>query len=480
MDNNNRDAERTVTIYLSDFWRGFKKFWWVVSILTFLCGGLMFYKSYVKFAPIYQTSATFTIHTENAVLEGESGVSAYSFYYDRNTADQLSNVFPYILQNTLLQEQVCEDLGMSYMPATVSASCVPGTNMITLTSTGEQPKLTYNVLMSVIDNYPSVSEYIIGRTQLVMITEPYIPEEPMNASSWRGSTLKGIIFGLVLGFDWILIYAILRKTVRTKDDIRTVLNQHCIGVLPNVTFKRYHREFNSNVLISNILVGNHFLESLRLLRSSIQSAMQDSENVLVVTSTAPGEGKSIVTLNLAAMFAKNSSKILVIDGDLRNSGIQNLIASKALETELLEECNNAEFSYRIEQVSSLGIKLLRFNDDSKKNIYKILRTAKLKELIAPLREKYDLILIDTPPSGMISDAAIFASAADSVLYVVRQDTVMSKSIQAGINTLLSTNVKLLGCVLNGITVGVGSYGNYYGGYRYGYYGKYGYGRKSNY
>lgn len=468
--NNTVPSGKDVTLYLSDFWRGFVKFWWICAILSILFGGMTFYRSYIRFTPIYKVSATFTVHTENNTLAGDSGVSAYSFYYDRNTADQLATVFPYALQSAILQQKVCDDLNMNYMPASVSASCVTGTNMVTLTTTGRDPQLTYNVMESVIKNYSSVTDFIIGRTKLVMISEPEIPTEPSNTLAWRMSTLKGAFLGGALGMNWIILYAVLRRTIRTKEDIRKELNQHCIGILPQVVFKKYRKKINLDILLTNPLIGNQFLESLRLLRSAVQNSLNEGDKVVMITSTAPGEGKSVTTINLAAMFAKNEARILVIDGDLRNSGISALLGTPP------QKENEKDDLYSIRKIDSLGIDLLNFNTKAHR-LWKIMRTSKFKETIDILREQYDLIFIDTPPCGIISDATVIAGAADAVLYVVKQDTVMSTSIRAGINTLLSTDVKLLGCVLNGTVGGAGGYGNYYGYggyskyYRYGYYGK---------
>ena len=472
---NTASSERTITIYLSDFWRGFVKFWWVIVLMMLIFGGMMFYRHYIRFTPVYESSVTFTVHTENATLEGESGISAYSFYYDRNTADQLASVFPYILQSNILQKQVCEDLDLDYMPASVSVSCVPGTNMVMLSITGPDPQLTYDVLLSVLANYSTVSEYIIGRTKLVMITDPQVPTGPSNTSTWKGATLKGLLFGLILGMDYIILYGLLRKTVRTKEDIRNNLNQHCIGALPNVVFNRYRKKKNKNILLNNPLVGNQFLESLRILRSSVQNAIKSEEKVIVVTSTAAEEGKSVVVLNLAGMFAKNEMRTLVIDGDVRNSGICEMLAVEDPQFR-----KNDKFAggarINITHVDSLGFDLLRFNCTAR-NFRQIMREPYLQQILVNLRKKYDLILIDTPPCGLISDAAIFAGVSDAVLYVVRQDYVMSTSIRTGINTLMSTDVRLLGCVLNGATSGFGSYGYNYGyGYGYGY----GHYRRSSY
>ncbi len=473
---NNESANSTVElkVLLSDIWRGVIKFGWIAVALAVLLGGLQFYRSYVRFTPVYTVSATFTVQTENKVLSGENGVSAYSFFYDRNTADQLANVFPHIIGSPILISHVCKDLGVESMPATVSAACIADTNMVTLTATGGDAQQTYDTLMSVINNYSSVADYIIGRTKLVIISEPEVPGQPSNKMAWRSSVLRAALIGAVIGIGWIMVYAILRKTIRTKEDIRNILNQNCVGVLPQVVFKKYRRKINTDIILTNPLIGNDFLESLRLLRGSVQKSLGENEKTIMVTSTAPDEGKSVVTANLASIFAKNEGKILVIDCDLRDSGLVPLLRENSTEINVKNETEK----YTVSTVMPFGFDLLTFKD-GEKNLLTTIRTATLKTLFAQFKEEYDLILVDTPPCGIISDASIIAGAADTVLYVIRQDVVMQTSIRTGINSMLETGTKLLGCLLNGATGGPGGYGNYYkyGGYnkyyRYGYSGRYG-------
>ena len=474
-------------VLFGDIWRGFVKFWWVGIILAVLFAGIQFYRQHVRYTPVYESTATFTVHMENSVLSQENGGSAYSFYYDVSMADQLATVFPYVVSNDILRSRVCSELGVPAVPAAISVTSVPGTNMITLTTSGTDPELTYRTLHSVIDNYSSVADYIIGRSRLVMITEPELPTEPGNALDWQKAVLHGVLLGLLLGLGWIVLYALLRKTIRTREDIRTELNQHCLGVVPQVTFKKYRSKIDTSILLSNPLAGRDFLEALRLLRSAVQNRLGPEEKVLMVTSTAPGEGKSVTTVNLAAMFAKNESRVLVIDCDLRNSGILPLLqekeqAGEARETEKTE-------SYSIHALKGLDISLLTFRTDGGR-AREILRASVLQELTAELRDRYDYIFIDTPPCGMISDASIVADAADAVVYIVRQDTVMRDSIRSGLNLLLSADEKVLGCVLTGATGGLGGYGSSYSyrgyhkyyrygyGYHYGHYGEYGTHEKS--
>lgn len=480
INHENNESTVEIRVLLSDIWRGVIKFGWIALALAVIFGGVQFYRSYVGFVPTYKVSATFTVHTENRVLTGDNGIAAYSFYYDRETADQLATVFPHIIGNKILQSQVCTELGVDSMPASVKAACVQGTNMVTLTSTGTDPKLTYDTLLSVIDNYPSVADYIIGRTKIVMINEPIVPEQPSNSDAWVSSVISAALIGLVLGIGWIMVYAILRKTIRTKEDIRTVLNQHCIGVLPQVVFKKYRREIDRSVILTNPLVGNEFLESLRLLRGSVQGLLNEGKNTVMITSTAPSEGKTVVSINLASIFAKDEKKVLLIDADLRDSGIQELLSVDTISKTKIEDNKY----YRIDFVDSLGFSLLTFKSRVE-SVQKIIRTDELKRKLFKLREDFDLILVDTPPCGIISDATVVAQSVDSIIYVIREDAVIQKTIRAGINSMLETDAKFLGCILNGAASGLGGYGGYYryGGYyknyRYGYSYNYGYHKKKD-
>lgn len=477
--NENNDSTVEIKVLLSDIWRGVIKFGWIALVLAVLFAGIQFYRSYVRYTPVYKVTATFTVHTENKVLSGEDGVKAYSFFYDRETADRLTTVFPHIIKNKLLQNRVCEELSVDSMPANVTASGVQGTNMMTLTATGSDPQMTYDALLSVIENYSSVADYIIGRTKLIMINEPVIPEKPSNTTAWVSSVMSAALIGLVLGLGWILVYAILRKTIRTKEDIRNVLNQHCVGILPQVVFKKYRREINKDIVLTNPLVGNEFFESLRLLRGSVQGLLANGEKSVMITSTAPSEGKTVVSVNLASIFARDDKNVLLIDADLRDSGIREILDTEDFEKERIEECEY----FNIDLIKPLGFYLLTFAE-SIENVQHIIRDDYLKEKLNEFSGKYDLIFVDTPPCGVISDASIIARVVQTVVYVIRQDAVLQSSIRAGINSMLETDAKFLGCILNGTIGGIGGYGSYYkyaGYYKYyNYSSKYGYSAKNKY
>ncbi|MBQ8187444.1 MAG: polysaccharide biosynthesis tyrosine autokinase [Clostridia bacterium] len=458
--------EQLLELDLEGFFRALLKFWWVCLILAVIGAGLMFYKSYVKFVPVYKSSVTFTVKTQEIGVSG-SGISSYSFYYDRSTASQLASTFPSIMQSNILSDIICRDLGVSWMPATLSASSVSGTNMFTMTATGYDPQLTYDVLLSAMKNYPEVSSYVIGNTTLEILTEPTFPETPSNSTAYQKQILLGAGAGLILGLGWVLLYTLLRQTIRTREDVKARLNQHCIAVLPRVIFKKYKREINRSVLMTNPLVDSGFLESLRAMRNSVLNIAGDKK-VIMVSSTAPGEGKTTTAVNLALSLSKSDRRVLLIDCDLRNPSVCGMlnIESKVSDPEDI-------FSTGITRLSGTNLNILTFNTDAHA-LWKVLKVERLRNLFDSLRPDYDFIIVDTSPCGLTSDPSIVAQAVDAALFVINHDTIRTSRIVYALDTLTSAGVPILGCILNGLDRGFSGYGNY--GYRYGRYGRYGYGK----
>jgi len=473
-ENTSKSPERRFTIYPSDFWKGFQKFWWLCILLAVLAGGGMFFNSYRSYTPRYTASASFTVSTQtNSASIG--GISVYSFYYDSTTAAQLESTFPYLLNSNLLSDMICEDMGLTSVPAKMSASAVSGSNMFTLSVTGRDPQMTYDILQSVIKNYPSVAKYVVGNIKLTMITSPVVPEKPSNSSSYRDDAVKGAAAGFAAGLFIILAYALGRKTVRTKEDIKNELNADYLGTVPQVRFKKHKvQTTDRSVLFTNDKVGAGFLESVRVLRNKFSHALHDNEKIIMVTSTAPGEGKTTVLANLAIALADYDKRVLLIDCDLRNPSVAKLLH---LDLDALDYSVTTE-KYKIAWLEDYNISFMTIdNSDLKKQ--RFINIGDIKSIFDSVRDSYDYILVDAPPCGLVSDALYIAQEADAAFYVIYQDAVRIPKIRSGLDGLMSTDVRIMGCVINGAMSGMSGYGYNYG-YGYGYskyhgYGGYGYG-----
>ena len=471
------NSEKTIPIYKSDILKGFFKFWWVCLLLAFLIGSLMFISSYRSYKPMYSCSETLTVETENTRISS-SGISVYSFYYDATTATHLADTFPFILTSNLLNEAICESLDVKSYSCSLSASSVQSSNMFTITVKGPDPMECYSVLLAAVDNYPKVARYIVGNIKFTMITEPVVPETPYNPSSYVNDGLKGAAFGFALGILLILFYALIRNTIRMKDDVRNELNCDLLGTLPRVTFKKHKEEIDRSILPTNERIGYGFLEAIRLLRNKLINALGEDEKVVMITSTAPGEGKSTVAANLAISLANLDKKVLLIDCDMRNPSIKLLLGVEEEKEELYEEFEY----YKIIYLERYNISIMTFSNENQK-YWKMMKVGFLKKYFSILKEQYDYVIVDTPPSGLVADALSVAQSVDAVAYVILQDTVLVSKIRSSLESILSTDAKLVGCIINGAASGSIGYGYDYGyGYGYGYnkrgyksYARYGYG-----
>ena len=169
---NKGKANEFIPFYFSDLVKGVAKFWWVAVVLALLLGGVRFAIGYTRFVPVYSTSATFTISTSTGSSRTDGGMTSYSFYYDSAMTTQLSTAFPYILASNILQDSICEELGYPYLPASLSASSVSGSNMFTITCSGSNPQQVYDIILCAIDKCPEAARYVVGNIKFTMITNP--------------------------------------------------------------------------------------------------------------------------------------------------------------------------------------------------------------------------------------------------------------------------------------------------------------------
>ncbi len=472
------NKEDNASFYFSDFCRGFKKFWWIIVLACVVLSAFFVIRSYRSYTPMYKAEVTFTVSTQGKVST-INGIPAYNFYYDASTASHLSSTFPYILSSNLLQDAVADDLNLSSLPVKLTAASVSGSNMFTLMSSGYDPQLTYDALISTMENYPEIAKHVVGNIKFNVIASPVLPTEPYNSPTYFDDVFKGVTYGLLAGLLLLLFYTALRTTIRTKNDIRVNLNIRCFGVIPYIIINKNARNENEPLLINSKITDGRFPDSIRSIRSVVKKALlSDDKKIIAVTSTVAGEGKTTVCTNTAISFASMGKKVLLVDCDLKNPSVLKALGVNKDELQY----STVTDKYKITYIEKHKVYVMSLIVDTNTN--EVVDSANLKEIFSSVKADFDLIFVDTPPCGIVSDAMFVAQASDGVLYVIMQDTVRVSKIKAGLDSIMSTDSEIFGCVLNGAQTSVMGYGYYKAYNKYGYYkgyGKYGkYGKYSKY
>jgi len=194
------------------------------------------------------------------------------------------------------------------------------------------------------------------------------------------------------------------------------------------------------------------IEEYKTLRTNIQfSTTSDGCKVIGVSSSGPGEGKSITCINLAITFAETDARVLLVDADLRKPKISGLLKAKAIPglSNVLVNMNTPEESIQTMKFQNYSIDLL-LSGDIPPNPSELLGSNKMKVLTERLSEHYDYIIIDTPPVGVVADAVILSSLFTGIVFVVRSGETQQESVQSSVNQLKFAGANVLGFVLNGV------------------------------
>lgn len=226
-------------------------------------------------------------------------------------------------------------------------------------------------------------------------------------------------------------------------------------------------------------------EAYNTLRTNIRFAIPgEGCKRLCLTSGLASEGKSTTILNMAISFSETGSKVLLIDGDMRRPSQAKLLIEKAspgLSNVLAGLCEPDE-AVRRNVKPNLDV---MFAGEIPPNPLELLGNARMKEMMETMSKRYDVILIDTPPVSVVSDACEVANVTDGVLFLVRQNKTEKEAVMRGIKQLELSNARLLGFVMNGVldegTKGYKYRYRYRYRYKYRYqYGKYKYSNKYSY
>lgn len=418
---------------------------WVIILfgfITYMCTYMFVTYTY---EPEYTTSSTLVVSNSTAGSYKYSNIS---------TTASLAQVFTDITESEVLKDRVAKDIGMTSVPGTISASMINETNFLSLTVTSTTPRLAYDIINSVMDNYLDVAGYVVGDTVIQLLEEPMYPSAPSNYCDAEGKAKEASRLGILFMMSVIIILSYLKDTVKNKAEVEKKLDTKLFGTIyhenKHKTLRSLLKKNRNAVLISNPLVSFNFVEAYKKIRTSLEYKAEDKGiKVILVSSVLENEGKSTVAANIAIALAKNSKKVLLVEGDIRKPSVHKIFRLKGYRFKTIESYLRGECAYEDIIISSREEKLfLIAGREQQDNSTELISNGRMKELIERAKEDYDYIIIDSPPISLMADTEVIVEYTDASLLVVRQSRALTMDINDAIDILNGGQDKLLGCIYN--------------------------------
>jgi capsular exopolysaccharide synthesis family protein len=279
---------------------------------------------------------------------------------------------------------------------------------------------------------------------------------------------SGVLAGGLIGFGLAWLRDLLDHRLKSVDEIASVLQLPVLGALPYFGDKQETAQIGRLVALSPRSIA---AESVRTLRTALHFGLAGHDTkAIVVTSPSPGDGKSTVASNLAIALAQADQRVLLIDADLRKP-TQHLIfeasAARGLGS-VLTDRRPVEEAIILNVIESLDLLPC---GPLPSNPVELLNNGFFADLLEKLGERYDRIIIDSPPVMPVADARVIAALGDATILVLRAERSTRRVSLAARNELWRVRATRIGVVVNGVPVR--KQGHYGSGYGYGY-GEYGY------
>jgi len=305
---------------------------------------------------------------------------------------------------------------------------------------------------------------------------PTSPSEPNIPRNLSFALVLGVISGLGLAF----MLENMDNTVRTPEQAQVISALPSLGMIPLGSKSGNHGPAGKRLAltaasrevvetVTQVRPQSQMAESYRALRTSLLlSNLGAPPKVIMVTSARPQEGKTTTSINTAIVLAQKGVRVLLIDADLRRPSVHKTLGMgpRSGLSNVLTGSATAQQTITISPI--LPNLFIMPAGTPPPNPAELLASANMRDLIVELREQYDHIVIDTPPTLSVTDAVVLSPRADATILVIRSGQTTKQALRRSRDILMQVNAHVAGVLLNAVDL---TSPDYY--YYYEYQGKYG-------
>jgi polysaccharide biosynthesis transport protein len=334
-----------------------------------------------------------------------------------------------------------------------------GADSIKLTQLQKTLDLYQGIYVNLLNNLESVRLARLQNTpNIVQIEAATVPLEPIRPRPIMNTLLAGVV-GLMLSGGIIFLVEYLDDTIKTMEDVESVLGIPVIGYIAEL---QHHSKRGEELYVMR-QPRSPVSEAFRLLRTNLEFASVDRPiRRLMVTSTNPNEGKTTIVVNLAAVMAQGGRKVTVMDADLRRPKVHRFLGlgnQFGLTDMFRTDVTIPMISQQMGDVENISVIT---TGSLPPNPAELLGSARMDHILRQAEQESDILILDSPPS-LVADVQILAAKVDGVVLVVHPGHTQIDNARATMEQLRRAGARVVGVVLNRIPR---HRAEYYGGYRH--------------
>lgn len=413
--------------------------------------------------PQYQASTRLFVSTA-------AGSSVSDLYQGNRYSQERVLSYTELLMGETLAQRTIDKLGLDMsadaLQEKVKASAKPDTVLIDVNVLDASPVRARDIANALSDEFVILvgeletpktgvkpDARVVVEQRASIPTAPVIPKRVRNIAS-------GVGLGLLLGVGFAVVRDRLDNTVKSRATLEEISGVGLVGVIP------LDKERRNQPAILFDREHSAIAEAFRKLRTNLQFlAVDNPPRVIVVTSSAPNEGKSTTAINIALALAEADHEVVLIDGDMRRPSLHTylgLVGQVGFSTVL---SGGASLSEALQQTEFQHLTALT-SGPTPPNPSELLGSLAAKNVLSDLRAQFDYVIIDSSPLLAVTDGAILAANSDGVLVIARYGQTKRDGLTHAIGSLSDVGASLLGAILTMTPVR----GNAAYSYNYNYYG----------
>lgn len=323
---------------------------------------------------------------------------------------------------------------------------------------------TYDTLVKKIKEVDLIPALAQGVDYIKVIESAEVPKKPVKPKKLQ-NILLGLLGGLLGGVVLSFFLESLDVSLRTQEDLERFVKLPYLGNIPYIPGIK-----GSDSPAKELVCLNdepfYVKESYKVLRTAMNFSLpQNTSRAIIITSALPQEGKTQVCVNLAITSAQAGNKVLLVDSDLRHPRLDYLLVEKPVKGLSNILIGEGQVEKIIQETKIPNLYFIPAGTIPP-NPSELLSTNRMKDLVTKMKSRFDYLLFDTPPLLTVTDTSVIAHLVDGVILLVKFGATSRYAVTRSQELLLKTKTKILGVVLNQVSMDRLSYGRDYYPYHY--------------